>query len=78
MVPSIQGEAAVEKTYADAVKAQPEFTDLSDEAIAAKVDELFTDHSADGQHEWIAKAVQDAAKAKAGARFDPGYYGLQR
>ncbi len=67
MIPSIQGEVAVEKTYADAVKGQPKFADLDDEAIAATVAELFADTAADGRPEWIVKAVQDAAQAKAGA-----------
>ena len=67
MIPSIQGQAAVEKTYTDAVKAQPEFADLSDKAITAKADELFADTSAAGRPEWLAIAVQDAVKAKARA-----------
>ncbi|MCH8852812.1 MAG: hypothetical protein IID41_09210, partial [Planctomycetes bacterium] len=72
MIPSIQGQAAVEKTYADAVKEQPEFANLSDEAIAARVAELFAgtaaaDASVASRPEWIAIAVQDAVQAKAGA-----------
>ena len=67
MIPSIQGQAAVEKTYADAIKGQPEFADLNDEAIAVRVVEFFADTSAVGRPEWIAIAVQDAAKAKARA-----------
>ena len=67
MIPSIQGAAAVEKSYADAVKGQAEFADLDDTAITAKVDEFFADSSTAGRSEWIAIAVEDAATAKAGA-----------
>ncbi len=67
MIPSIQGEVAVQDTYADAVKAQPEFGALDDEAITAKVDELFAGALAGGRPEWITQAVQDAPGAKAAA-----------
>ena len=67
MIPSIQGEVAVQQTYADAIKGQAEFADLDDQAIAARVDELFADTVTADRPEWIALAVEDAAAAKAGA-----------
>ena len=67
MIPSIQGQAAVDQTYADAVRAQPEFADFDDKSITAKANELFADTSADGSTVWITKAVADGVAAKDGA-----------
>ncbi len=67
MVPSIQGAAAVEQVYTNAVKQQPEYADLDDAAIAATVGEVFTEEFESSRPDWAREAVEQAAEAREAA-----------